>query len=52
MTNVIYPKQPEKSRFDIYDIQRYARTATKLVAEDIRALIASPNQTPDTGKEG
>ena len=30
-------KQPEKSRFDIYDIQRYARTATKLVAEDIRA---------------
>jgi len=34
------PKQPEKSRFDIYDIQRYARTATKLVAEDIRAAIA------------
>ena len=32
------PQQPKKSRFDIYDIQHWAKAATKLVAEDIRAL--------------
>jgi hypothetical protein len=36
------PQQPKKSRFDIYDIQHWAKTATKLVAEDIRARIAPP----------
>ena len=36
------PKQPEKSRFDIYDIQRWAKTATLLVAEDIRARALNP----------
>jgi len=47
-------KQPEKSRFDIYDIQRYARTATKLVAEDIRAAaerIGSVSSTPATNEQ-
>jgi hypothetical protein len=34
------PQQPKKSRFDIYDIQNWAKTATKLVAEDIRARAA------------
>ena len=36
------PQQPKKSRFDIYDIQHWAKTATKLVAEDIRTRIAPP----------
>lgn len=32
------PQQPKKSRFDIYDIEHWAKSATRLVAEDIRAL--------------
>jgi hypothetical protein len=31
------PQQPKKSRFDIYDIEHWAKSATRLVAEDIRA---------------
>jgi hypothetical protein len=31
------PQQPKKSRFNIYDIENWAKSATRLVAEDIRA---------------
>jgi hypothetical protein len=31
------PQQPKKSRFNIYDIEHWAKSATRLVAEDIRA---------------
>lgn len=36
------PKQPDKSRFNIYDIEHWAKSATRLVAEDIRALASAP----------
>lgn len=35
------PQQPKKSRFDIYDIEHWAKSATRLVAEDIRARAAA-----------
>ncbi len=34
------PQQPKKSRFNIYDIEHWAKSATRLVAEDIRARAA------------
>ena len=35
------PQQPKKSRFNIYDIEHWAKSATRLVAEDIRARAAA-----------
>jgi len=44
------PQQPKKSRFDIYDIEHWAKSATRLVAEDIRAramIDAAPPAAQD-----
>jgi hypothetical protein len=46
-----HARSEDRSRFTIYDIQRYTRLAGKLIAEDIRALPASPAQQKDQSQE-